>query len=158
MAKRRMAGPSVHIDQPNGLKAVLIDYGATLVSLETPDREGNFANITLGCPNLQSYEENSPYFGCVAGRCANRIALGKFTLDGTEYTLATNNPPNHLHGGEKGFDKKAWTSEHGAWWNCVPERRYGGGVSRQPLSTVKGARNDNSLSFEYEATTDKPGW
>lgn len=147
----------------NGLKAVLIDYGATLVSLETPDRDGNFANITLGCPNLQSYEENSPYFGCVAGRCANRIALGKFTLDGTEYTLATNNPPNHLHGGEKGFDKKVWTSEgfttaqgvgvKFTYQSADMEEGYPGNL----LSTVKYTLgNDNSLSFEYEATTDKP--
>ncbi len=146
----------------NGLKAVLIEYGAILVSLETPDREGALANITLGCPDLASYEANSPYFGAIAGRCANRIAKGKFTLDGTEYTLAINNEPNHLHGGVKGFDKVVWTAEGFTTDNGVGvkftyvskdmEEGYPGTLTSVVKYTLT---NDNKLSFDYEATTDK---
>lgn len=147
----------------HGLKAVLIDYGATLVTLDTPDRDGKMANITLACPSLESYEANSPYFGAIAGRCANRIAKGKFTLDGTEYTLAVNNGPNHLHGGVQGFDKVVWRSEGYTTDNGVGvkftyvsadmEEGYPG-----TLTTVVryALNNDNELSFDYEATTDKP--
>jgi len=145
-----------------GLRAVLIDYGATLVSLETPDREGNLANITLACPDLASYEANSPYFGCIAGRCANRIAKGKFTLEGEEYTLAINNEPNHLHGGVKGFDKVVWQSEGFTTDNGVGvkftylsedmEEGYPGNLTSVVKYTLS---NDNTLSFDYEATTDK---
>lgn len=147
----------------NGLKAVLIEYGAILVSLHTPDRDGTMANITLGCPDLASYEANNPYFGAIAGRCANRIAKGKFTLDGTEYTLATNNPPNHLHGGDKGFDKVVWDSEGfttdkgvGVKFTYVSkdmEEGYPGTLTSVVKYTLT---NDNKLSFDYEATTDKP--
>lgn len=151
-----------HLTNANGLKAVLIDYGATLVSLETPDREGKLANITLGCPSLESYEANSPYFGCIAGRCANRIALGKFTLDGVDYTLAVNNEPNHLHGGLKGFDKVVWksagfTADNGVgvtftYLSKDMEEGYPGNLTVAVKYTLT---NDNELSFDYEATTDK---
>lgn len=147
----------------NGLKAVLIEYGATLVSLETPDRDGKLANITLGCPNLQSYEEHSPYFGAIAGRCANRIAGGKFTLDGAEYTLATNDAPNHLHGGERGFGAVVWESEgfvtadgSGVQFTYVSadgEEGYPGTLTTTVRYTLT---NANELSFDYKATTDKP--
>lgn len=147
----------------HGLKAVVIEYGATLVTFETPDRDGKMANVTLACPNLQSYEEHSPYFGAVAGRCANRIAKGKFTLDGVEYTLATNNEPNHLHGGVKGFDKVVWHSEGFTTANGVGveftylskdmEEGYPGNLTAAVRYTLN---NDNELSFDYEATTDKP--
>lgn len=145
-----------------GLRAVLIEYGAILVSLETPDRDGNKANITLACPDLASYEANSPYFGAIAGRCANRIARGKFTLDGQEYTLAVNNDPNHLHGGVKGFDKVVWQSEGFTTDNGVGvkftylskdmEEGYPGNLTSVVKYTLT---NDNKLSFDYEATSDK---
>ena len=92
----------------NGLRADIMTYGAIVVSLQTPDRKGQMADIVLGYDNLQDYIKNSPYFGAIVGRYGNRIAKGKFTLDGTEYTLATNNNTNHLHGGVKGFDKVVW--------------------------------------------------
>lgn len=146
----------------HGLRAVVIEYGATLVTLETPDRDGKMANITLACPNLQSYEKNSPYFGAVAGRCANRIAKGKFTLDGKDYTLATNNEANHLHGGVKGFDKVVWQSEGFTADNSVGvkftylskdmEEGYPGNLTSTVTYTLT---NDNELSFTYEATTDQ---
>src|SRR6476620_8163285 len=80
-----------------GVTAKIIDYGATLLSLETPDRTGKNANITLGFPTLEGYLQRHPYFGSTVGRYANRIAKGQFTLDGQIYKLATNNGPNHLH-------------------------------------------------------------
>jgi aldose 1-epimerase len=94
-----------------GLRARVMTYGATLVSLEVPDRDGNFVDITLGCDSLEGYLSASPYFGSTVGRYANRIAKGKFTLDGVEYTLAQNNGENHLHGGVQGFDKVIWNAE-----------------------------------------------
>ena len=88
-----------------------MDYGATVKEILIPDRNGKFTNVSLGFSNLDDYRAKSPYFGCTTGRYANRIAQGKFTLDGKEYQLATNNGPNHLHGGEVGFDKVVWDTK-----------------------------------------------
>ncbi|MCF6283956.1 MAG: galactose mutarotase, partial [Candidatus Hydrogenedentes bacterium] len=146
----------------NGLRAVLIEFGAIMVSFETPDRDGKMANINLGCPDLAGYEEDSPYFGSVVGRCANRIAKGKFTLDGTEYTLATNNDANHLHGGVVGFNKVVWRSEGFTTANGVGvkftylskdmEEGYPGNLTVVMKYTLS---NDNTLSYDYKAITDK---
>ena len=92
----------------NGLKMRVMTYGAIVVSLEAPDRDGQLADVVLGYDTLDEYIEDSPYFGAACGRYANRIAKGKFTIDGAEYQLATNNDENHLHGGIKGFDKAVW--------------------------------------------------
>src|SRR5213596_2207917 len=86
-------------------------YGATIVWLHAPDREGHLDDIVLGYPTLAGYLAQSPYFGAIVGRYGNRIAKGRFTLDGKAYQLATNNGPNHLHGGVKGFDKVVWKAE-----------------------------------------------
>ena len=83
----------------NGLVIKLINYGAIFTAVEIPDREGKLANVTLSFPSLAGYQDKSPYFGATIGRYGNRIAKGKFTLDGQQYTLATNNGVNHLHGG-----------------------------------------------------------
>ena len=88
-----------------------IEYGAIITEIHVPDKNGKFADVVLGFDKLDGYLKGHPYFGSNAGRCANRIAKGKFTLDGKEYTLATNNEPNHLHGGKEGFDKKFWKGE-----------------------------------------------
>ena len=93
----------------NGMTAKIMDYGATIVSLTAPDRNGKYEDVTLGFDNFDMYATKSPYFGCIVGRIGNRIAKGKFKLDGKEYTLAVNNGPNSLHGGLKGFDKHIWT-------------------------------------------------
>ena len=93
----------------NGIVAKITNYGALLTELHVPDRDGKIDDIVLGFDNLQDYLSGHPYFGATVGRVANRIAKGKFRLDGKEYTLATNNAPNHLHGGEKGFDKQVWS-------------------------------------------------
>ena len=90
----------------NGMQVSLLDYGGTVKEIRVPDRNGDFANVSLGFSKIIDYVEKSPYFGCITGRYANRIAAGKFSLDGEVYQLATNNDPNHLHGGVKGFDKQ----------------------------------------------------
>jgi aldose 1-epimerase len=91
-----------------GLRARITDYGATLVSLYVPDRNGNLGDVVLGFDDLQGYIDHAAYMGATVGRYANRIGAAKFTLDGTKYALAANNGPNHLHGGIKGFDKVVW--------------------------------------------------
>ncbi len=93
-----------------GLKARVTDYGAKLVSLEVPDRNGNPADVILGYETLSQYLSGDQYFGATVGRFANRIAKGKFSLEGKEYQLALNNGVNHLHGGPKGFQSVIWKS------------------------------------------------
>src|SRR5690349_5126670 len=97
------------LQNANGFRADISDYGGTIVRLIAPDRKGGFADVVLGFDNVHDYAGRSPYFGCIVGRFANRIAHGRFVLDGTTYNLATNNSPGgvpcHLHGGLKGFDK-----------------------------------------------------
>ncbi len=94
-----------------GNSVQMIDYGAIIVSIQVPDRDGKKVNVTAGFDALEGYLQRHPYFGSTVGRFCNRIAKGKFTLDGKTYSLAINNGPNHLHGGEVGFDKKMWSVE-----------------------------------------------
>ena len=146
----------------NGLKAKIMTYGGIVTSLETPDRNGNFADIVLGCDSLDEYIKGSPYFGALIGRFGNRIAKGKFTLDGVEYTLATNNGPNHLHGGIKGFDKVVWNAKQMqtdqgpalklTYRSRDGEEGYPGNLSCTVIYTLT---NNNELKISYEAKTDK---
>jgi len=146
----------------NGLKAEIMTYGGIVISLQVPDRDGNFADIVLGCDSLDEYIKGTPYFGALIGRYGNRIAKGKFALDGVEYTLATNNGPNHLHGGIKGFDKVVWNAEpmqtdQGpalklAYRSRDGEEGYPGNLSCTVIYTLT---NDNELKIRYEAETDK---
>src|SRR2546421_5552478 len=99
------------ITNAHGVEVRIMTYGATVVSLRTPDRGGHLGDIVLGYPTLAGYLAQSPYFGAIVGRYGNRIAKGRFSLDGKTYQLATNNGPNHLHGGVKGFDKVVWKAE-----------------------------------------------
>jgi len=92
----------------NGLVVKVTNFGAIVTEVHVPDRDGQMADVVLGFDDLDGYVKEHPYFGAMVGRYANRIAKGKFTLDGKTYTLATNNGPNHLHGGVKGFDKAVW--------------------------------------------------
>src|SRR6185436_8693859 len=94
----------------NGMRARIATYGGIVVSLEVPDRNGVFDDVVLGFDTLEEYERHSPYSGALIGRYANRIAKGRFTLDGRDYQLAVNNGKNHLHGGIKGFDKVVWSA------------------------------------------------
>ena len=147
----------------NGLKAKITNYGGIITSLKTPDRNGKFADIVLGYDTLAEYIKDSPYFGALIGRYGNRIAKGKFTLDGIEYKLATNNGPNHLHGGIKGFDKVVWNAEPMQTKTSVGlkltylskdgEEGYPGNLECTVIYTLT---NNNELKIYYEATTDKP--
>ncbi len=146
----------------NGLTVEVMTYGATITSVETPDRNGKSENITLGMNSLDEYIAGHPFFGSIAGRFANRIAGGRFTIDGTQYTLATNNNQNHLHGGEVGFDKKVWaaetTEEDGAvalrltYESPDGEEGYPGTLS---VTTTYILSDDDHLMMVYTATTDK---
>src|SRR5215813_571861 len=93
-----------------GVEARIMTYGGTVVSLEVPDRKGKLGDVVLGYDSLADYERSTFYFGALIGRYGNRIARGRFSIDGKEYSLATNNGANHLHGGVKGFDKVVWTA------------------------------------------------
>ncbi|MGH9200658.1 MAG: aldose epimerase family protein [Vicinamibacterales bacterium] len=147
-----------------GVEVRAIEFGAIIVSLRVPDRSGRSADVVLGYDTLAEYvAKNTPYLGGIVGRYANRIAKGRFTLDGQEYTLATNNPPNHLHGGVKGFDKVAWIGEPvtGAdgpgvaftYTSRDGEEGYPGTLKARVTYTL----NDrNELIVDYHATSDKP--
>jgi aldose 1-epimerase len=147
----------------HGMTAKVITYGAILTELDVPDRQGKTANVVLGFGNLRQYVTQNPFFGAVAGRYANRIAKGRFTLEGKEFKLATNNGPNHLHGGLKGFDKVVWKaqplhSSNGAAVRLTYESRDGeeGYPGNLNVSVTYTLTNDNSLRIDYDATTDKP--
>jgi aldose 1-epimerase len=146
-----------------GLELRAITYGGIITSLRAPDRQGRFADVVLGYDDLKDYLASSPYFGCIVGRYGNRIAKGRFTLDGRTYELATNNGPNHLHGGLRGFDKVVWQGEPletkdgmgVAFTYTSPdgEEGYPGTLRLRVTYTLTEA---NQLVFEYSATTDQP--
>ena len=155
----------VTLKNKNGIELQAISYGGIITSLKVPDRSGKFADVVLGFDTLENYwaDPPPPYFGAIIGRYGNRIAKGKFTLGGKTYTLATNNGPNHLHGGNKGFDKQVWTiatkeSPDGSsaiFTRTSPdgEEGYPGNLQVRGTYTLT---DKNELIFEYHATTDKP--
>jgi aldose 1-epimerase len=144
----------------NGLTAKVMTYGATLTELIVPDRSGKPGNIVLGFDRLEPYLAGVPYFGSTIGRVGNRIAKGTFRLNGKTYKLATNNGPNHLHGGLKGFDKVVWKAEVAAAGATVRfsyhspdgEEGYPGNLDVAVAYTLTDA---NELHLDYTATTDK---
>jgi aldose 1-epimerase len=145
-----------------GAEVGICNYGGLVIFLKVPDRSGKFADVVLGYDNLPDYIKDSPYFGALIGRYGNRIAKGKFTLDGKEYTLAANNGPNALHGGLKGFDKVVWEPRFLAtlegpslellYVSKDGEEGYPGTLSVKVVYTLT---DDNALKLEYTATTDK---
>ncbi len=145
-----------------GMTAKIMTYGATVTQLIVPDRAGKMGDIILGFDSLSGYLGDEPYLGAIVGRYGNRIAKGKFTLKGVTSTLATNNGPNHLHGGLKGFDKRIWKAEpmttaDGPALKLIyvskdGEEGYPGNLTSTVIYTVT-ARNE--LKIEYRATTDK---
>ena len=153
---------SLHtLKNSKGLIAQVTNYGAIIVSICVPDRKGNMADIVQGYDTISEYiNGNGPYMGAVCGRCANRIALGKFTLLGKEYTLAVNNGPNHLHGGITGFDKVVWdvvkTSVNSVkmkYTSADGEEGYPGTLE---VSVTYTLTDENELRLDYHAVTDKP--
>jgi len=147
----------------NGLKAEIMTYGSIVTSLQVPDRDSNLADIVLGYDTLDEYIKASPYFGAIVGRYGNRIAKGKFTLNGVEYSLATNDGENHLHGGIKGFDKVVWNAEtietdagpalKLTYLSKDGEEGYPGNLNCTVIYTLT---NDDEFKISYEAETDKP--
>ncbi len=145
-----------------GVEAKIMNYGGIVTSLKVPDRKGRMEDVVLGYDNLDGYLKETPYFGCLVGRYGNRIAKGKFTLNGNTYTLATNNGPNSLHGGLKGFDKVVWTAQpmetplgpslELKYVSKDGEEGYPGNLSVTAIYTLT---EDNALRLEYTATTDK---
>jgi len=146
-----------------GAEVGICNYGGLVIFLKVPDRQGRLGDVVLGYDALADYLKDSPYFGALIGRYGNRIAKGKFTLDGKEYTLAVNNGPNALHGGRKGFDKVVWETRLLAslegpslelrYVSKDGEEGYPGNLS---VMTVYTLTEDNALRIEYTATTDKP--
>lgn len=146
----------------NGMVVKCIEYGAIITEIHVPDKNGKTADVALGFDTLDGYLKGHPYFGANAGRVANRIAKGKFTLDGKEYTLATNNDPNHLHGGKEGFDKKYWQGKPAmtatgpsvtfTYTSPDGEEGYPGRLSVTMSYTLT---DDNEIVIDYRATTDK---
>jgi aldose 1-epimerase len=146
----------------NGAAAKIMTYGGIVTSLQVPDRDGKLVDVVLGYDHLDSYVTNNPYFGALIGRYGNRIGGGKFTLNGTTYTLATNNGPNHLHGGVKGFDKVIWSAKpmctkegpalELSYLSPDMEEGYPGNLNVTAVYTLT---TDNELKVTFKATTDK---
>jgi aldose 1-epimerase len=146
-----------------GASAKIITYGATLTELWVPDRNGQFGDVVLGFDDLKGCLGPHPHFGGIIGRVANRIANGKFTLDGKDYTLPINNGPNTLHGGLAGFDRHVWTAQpiespsapgvRLAYLSADGEEGFPGKLSVTVEYTLA---SDNSLRISYTASTDKP--
>lgn len=172
MAKREAFGAmpdgtpvqAVVLTNAHGLSARVIAYGASLQSLSVPDRDGHFANIALGYASLEDYLDKPQYFGATVGRYANRIAKGRFVLDGRPYQVPVNNGSNSLHGGTRGFDKVLWTigqisHDEGSasvtltYVSPDGDMGYPGKLSVTAVYTLD---DNDQLSIAYRATTDKP--
>ena len=156
------------LSNEQGMTVTVLNYGAIITSVVVPDKNGKTTNVTLGFSELPEYLTNAPYFGSLCGRYANRIAGGKFKLDGREYVLAVNNPPNHLHGGVKGFNHVLWQGrviarEESTGNDAVGveltyrspdgEEGYPGNLAVTVRYTLT---NANELKIHYTAQTDKP--
>ncbi|MGK7396849.1 MAG: aldose epimerase family protein [Candidatus Cyclobacteriaceae bacterium M3_2C_046] len=147
----------------DGMEAMVSNYGGSIVGLKVPDKNGDMADVVLGFENLQDYQEKGGSFGCIVGRFANRIAGGEFSLNGEQYQLEVNSPPNHIHGGKFGFCKRVWQAREfksnrgvGVRLNLHSpdgEGNYPGNLDVQVEYLLT---PDNALEISYHATTDKP--
>jgi aldose 1-epimerase len=152
----------IRLTSPSGMELSLITYGATITSVKVPSKTTGPEEVTLCYPTLEELRTKSPYYGCTAGRVANRIAGGKFVVDGKEYTVATNNGPNSLHGGIVGFDKVVWTprifvdaSSAGVEFTYLSkdgEEGYPGNLMASATYTLT---DKNEVVMDFKATTDK---
>ncbi len=146
----------------NGIEVVISNFGGDVVSIKAPDRNGKFADIALGFDNLSDYEKQGPYFGALIGRYGNRIAMGKFTLDGKTYQIPQNDGTNALHGGKVGFDKRVWEAKetsdaqgqhlHLHYLSKDGEEGFPGNLNVDVTYTLT---DKNELQIHYVATTDK---
>ncbi len=149
---------------PSGARLRFTNYGLIVTRLEVPDASGTPGNVVLGFDNLARYLQGHPFFGAIAGRYANRIALGQFTLDGKTHQLDINNGPNHLHGGLKGFDKQLWipgeshADAHVAWVEFSlrspdGDQSYPGTLD---ITVRYSFSSDHTFRIDYRASTDRP--
>ena len=158
-------GIDVHeytLSNQQGMEISIINYGGIITSWTAKDKNGVYEDIVLGYNELSEYEKESPYFGAIIGRYGNRIAKGKFSIEGKEYTLAVNNGENHLHGGVKGFDKVVWDAEIRStdssatlmlnYYSTDMEEGYPGNLEVEVEYTLN---NEDELSVTYKSTTDK---
>ncbi len=146
------------LENKNGVKVEFSNYGATIIGIHTPDKNGLSENIVLGYDSIGGYYNGTSYFGCVVGRFANRIAKGKFTIDGKEYTAPINNGQNTLHGGVKSIDKQVWDARvinDGIVFSIKVKDGENGYPGELRLKVTYSLREDNSLVIDYQATTDK---
>lgn len=151
------------LSNDKGMTVKITNLGGTVTSILVPDKKGNIGEVTLGYDHLESYLKNPPFFGCLVGRYANRIAGAKFQLNGQEFSLAVNNGPNHLHGGPTGFHTTLWQAKTIQGSNKVslvlshtsPDGHEGfpGNLTCEVTYSLS---NDNNLEIDYTATTDKP--
>ena len=157
-----------HIDEytltnAHGLSLKVITYGGILTELHLPDRHGRLSDVVLGFDNLEQYLAGHPYFGCITGRVAGRLTGGRFSLEGKDYALAINDPPNHLHGGRMGFDKRVWRAESVlenagtvrlrlSYHSPDGEEGYPGNVR---VSVTYSLTEANELVIDYQAVTDR---
>ncbi len=146
----------------SGMRVALLSLGCIIQSIEVPDRDGAFANVALGFGRFEDYLTNHPFFGCVAGRYANRIAGGRFELDGQRYDLVVNQEPNTLHGGKKGFDKFVWNAAPlmddriGVAFHRISPDGEQGFPGTLDVTVTYVLTDRNALLIDYRATTDKP--
>ena len=146
----------------NGMEVKITNYGATITSIKVPNKEGISGQVILGFDTLEGYLQEQPFLGCVVGRYANRIAAGQFTINDTTYTLATNNPPNHLHGGIKNFSKVLWNASNSEtkrsssvvlqYRSIDGEEGFPGNLDCTVTYTLT---EKNALEINYKATTDQ---
>ena len=161
-----LEGKTVHLwtlKNAAGMMMKVSDYGTIVTELWVPDAKGQMVDVVLGRPSLQAYIERTQYFGCTAGRCANRIAKGQFTIDGKACQVTCNNGPNCLHGGAKGFDKRLWDGKAGmvngdpsitfTYVSAAGEEGFPGTCTAKVTYTLT-ARNE--LAVDMQATTDAP--
>jgi aldose 1-epimerase len=151
------------LEQPGGLSAHITNFGCIVMRLEVPDRNGARENVVLGFDSIQPYLDGHPFFGSVVGRVAGRLTGGRFAIDGTEYAVAVNQPPNHLHGGKVGFDRRVWTPRvevrpegevlHLSYRSPAGEEGYPGTVDATVSYSL---RPDRALQIDYHAVTDQP--
>ncbi|MEE2702716.1 MAG: aldose epimerase family protein [Myxococcota bacterium] len=147
-----------HLENGAGIEAWITNYGGIVVSLLVPDRDGKRADVVLGCDSLDGYLAGHPHFGAICGRCANRIGNARFSIDGEVYSLAANRPPNHLHGGDRGWDKVVWDAEQREarlelhYSSPDGEEGYPGKVEASVVYHL----NDTGLGISFSATTTAP--
>jgi aldose 1-epimerase len=151
------------LTNPSGAEVRIIDYGAIVVSLKVPDRTGQLRDVVLGYDDLAGYVQDKAFLGAIVGRYANRIAAGRFTLDGKSHQLDLNDGPNHLHGGARGFYKKLWRARPahakdgpGVELTLVSPDGEEGYPGKVTLTVTYTLTRDNALRIDYRGTTDAP--